>query len=377
MRISIVLCIFILLTYGIVSLSMFINKNGESLLLLGVTDKEILGLFFLQQIELLLGIVYIGIFFSFYFQNNTGINVLANVFNVCLYILFVIVGYFAGRCRFVRILFCMCMLIFSIFFALEKVNYESAYKLVMSKLFYNTFVSFIYESIFLKVLMLFLLFLITKCVLNSQGVLVESYDTGGKRHNFIGDLLHRMGKYSSFRKNYFWIYRNKQFILWKICSAIFFIVFCGQIDNNIEAMFLAGYLIGLINISYLVDIYHYECRQVVIYHMSDYTFFTLIKSHVKSGVAIIGDNIFLILLINFIWNKNSFVVFLALYMLFVFMNIFINAGLYRKYPMKVYQMDFIVLLIEMHIPVLNVMILHHNYCLGKEKWRKIENEGKK
>lgn len=371
MRVGIMVMMLVLLVCGIASLSGYIQKNGESLLLLGVTNMDIFRLYFMQRYELLLAIIYLGSFLGRYYQVNIGRGIWANGLNAGMFLLLVIIGYFAVRCTFIRKIFYFLMMILSAFFALGKVNYKNVYQLVMSEWLGDKICSFLSRGIFLKILFLFLLGIIAKRMLDCQGLMAESQGRNYRKNNFFGDWLHRMGKYSSFRKNYLWLYRDKDFLLWKICSTVFLAVFCGYVENT-AGLIIACYVIGLITASYFFNIYQFERKQLIVYYLSDYTFKDLIKAHVKSGVAIMGDNIFAILLIYGIGNIKCLIAIFVTYILFLLIGLFVCTALYKKYPQKIYWLEFIIVLVEMNIPIWNLGIGFRNYFVGKEKWSKLE-----
>lgn len=372
MKLATMIILFATLIYGVINIWKYINKNGESLLLLGVPNREVFFLYCIQRYEVLFLVFFLIFFWREYYQIGLLKAVLAAIINGCILLSLTIVSCFVKRYKIVQVIICSCMVVFSILFALGEVNYENAYKLIMSEKFDLGFLNIIYEALLLKMLLLFLFLVTIRHLIKCQGIIDESDNRKGcYRNNFMGDLLHKMGKHSSFRFQYLWLYRDKEFLMWKICSTVFFIVCCEQ-SETIIVKIIVGYVIGLISASYFANIYHFERKQVLVYYMSEYTFWDLIKDHVKSGIIIIGDNIFIVLLLNSIQNIEALAVVLLLFLIFFVMVMFLSTVLYAKYPRKIYQLDFIFLMTIMHFPILNLGVLVVSYVRGKENWSKME-----
>lgn len=374
MKLSTFIMVFVIIIYGIVSWFKYIAKNGESLILLGVPNEEVLFLYCMQRFELLFAVFFCGAFWREYYQISIGRSIIANGLNGCLFLLVLILACFISQYKPVRIILYICAAGFTVLFALEKVNYENAYKLLMWEKFDTACINVFYKMTILKILLLLLLLFIIRQLLKYQGIMPKS---GGRKNNYknnmFGDLLHKMGNHSSFRIKYLWLYRNKEFLLWKISSTLFFIVFCGLYET-VTVKVLAGYVIGLLSADYLAELYRFERKQTLIYCMSEYSFNDLLKAHVKSGMLIIGDNVFAVLLCNGIVDAKVFGAVLVLLFAFFMMGAFLSTLLYRKYPHQLYGTNFILLLIIMHIPVLNVGIWAVNYVKGKENWSKLKYE---
>lgn len=137
-------------------------------------------------------------------------------------------------------------------------------------------------------------------------------------------MNHWLNGHLVYGKNYIWMYRNKDFVLWKIFSAIIFIVFCCT-ESGSSILFLLAYGICLISSLYFKDIYNFETTLLLPYYMSNYAYTSLFRDQILSGFFLLGDNIFLIVLIDCIFHPQNIIILpvLALTLLFA-------ASLYKQ-----------------------------------------------
>lgn len=370
LRIVTIVGICSLIVYGITILTMFLKKNAESLLLLGMSDSKILRLFFIRHYELFFIMIYIGTMSEKYYGINIFCNVLANGLNACILGLLIVIGCFAVRISYIRKLLYVFIIIVTALFGFGKINYENAYKLVMSEWVRKLFCSGSLYDILLQLPLLLLFFLLARKMLEWRGIVIETNQRRSYKNNLLGDFLHKMGKYSSFRKNYFWIYRDADFTLWKMIATVFFAVFA-RMDVGVMEMVLCGYVISLITASYFLDIYRFESKQLVIYYMSDYPYSDMLKTQVQSGMAVMGDSIFMVLLIYSFRNIKCIPAMLIMYVLLLVTTLFLQTALYAKYPKRLYLVDYVVILIKMHIPLWNIWAWYKDYTKGKKRWSEL------
>lgn len=102
LRIVTIICLCSLMIYGITILTMFLKKNAESLLLLGMPDFKILRLFFIRHYELFFIMIYIGTMSGKYYGINIFNNILANGLNACILGLLIVIGCFSVRISYIR-----------------------------------------------------------------------------------------------------------------------------------------------------------------------------------------------------------------------------------------------------------------------------------
>ena len=67
---------------------------------------------------------------------------------------------------------------------------------------------------------------------------------------WLGDLFHRLSRWCIWEKNYIWIYRNREFLFWKLSAGVFFAMVC-CLSESFLAVFLTAYGICLVTSFYL------------------------------------------------------------------------------------------------------------------------------
>lgn len=214
----------------------FINKNWESLTLLGLSYPQCFILFFLTNYNILILQVYFGIMI---FQTQ-GINiVLAVLVNILTAFSLYLLGILANLISHSKVLnICILILVgfLGILISTKKITFEVIYAVVMSETATQILFSTNFLSILIKLILLicFLFMLIYIC--RNTGIEISDSKKHSGKTNMLGDFIHKLNKFSFFAKNYFWIYKDKDFILWKVFSTILFFVIC-YTSNNIFSIF--------------------------------------------------------------------------------------------------------------------------------------------
>lgn len=373
LRIIVIIAAVVLLVIGVKLLHTYIRKNTESLLLLGLTEGKILALFFIKHYELLFAFAYVGTLLGNYQEMNFVTMLLVNTLNTIVFGGFITILYLISKYPWSRCLLYALVVAGAIVFSFGMVNYENAYKLLMSSFADAIFGEIYLQDVWGKGLLLLLFFLIVRNETKRNGLMIETDKRKQISDNPLGDYLHRMGKHFSFRKEYVWMYRDKDFLIWKIFSAVFYAFICVQTEGVLEPI-VCGYVICLVTTSYLLNIYQLDRKQLLIYYLSDFSFTDLLKSHVKSGVAIMGDTLIVISVFCCIQNIRYVVVLVGLILIILLVGVYIYTAMYAKYNRRIYLSDYIVILIKMHIPIWNIRSWYVNYNRGKENWSKLSYE---
>jgi hypothetical protein len=172
---------------------------------------------------------------------------------------------------------------------------------------------------------------------------------------------------------YLWMYRNREFLFWKLCSMVFFALTCCLGDSSF-GVFFAAYGICLITAFYFKDIYSLEQKKFLIYFMSDYPYGKFFLDLVKEGIYLLGDNLFLVLILVRLRNLADCITFLLLGAAVLSISIFVNAGLFAKYPKRQHQLRVFMVLINLHLPIGNLIFLYQWIRQGKRNWEHLSYE---
>lgn len=351
----------------------FINRNWESLTLLGLSYPQCFILFFLTNYNILILQVYFGTIIFQTQKINIGLAVLVNILTACLLYFLGILANLISHSK----VFNICLLILvgflGILISTKKITFEVVYAVVMSEAATQVLFSTNFLSIMIKLILLICLLLMLIYICKNTGIEISDSKKHSGKTNMLGDFTHKLNKFSLFVKNYFWIYKDKDFILWKVFSTILFFVIC-YTSTNIFSIFFIAYGICLVTSFYFCDIYNFERTLFFHYFMSDYPYSKLLFDFIKNGVFILGDNILLLLLIySFIYPKILFV-FPIIFIMIFFMSIFMNCHLFMKYPLKQFHINICLILIKFHIPILNLYLLYKSIRNGKTNWEKLSYE---
>lgn len=370
-QITVILSTFLLIISGVITLFRFLTSNAESLLLLGLSETDVLKLFFVKYYDFFLGYIYIKCLLSMFYRMNYVKMLAISLLDACIIGLLMILFYTVVQNRYVRSAFYFVLIVISLFFAMGKINYENAFEIITSELMHSIFYDVSWMSVGCKILVMIFLHSIFYNNLKRKGIVPDVYNSNQENLNKVGDLFHKGEKYSTLRINYLWMYRDHDFLIWKIFSTIVFVFICLQC-KNIYKIVLCGYVIGLISTSYFLNIYRMERKRLIVYYMSDFSFLDFLKIHIKSSLFIAGDNIILVLVLNTLRNYIYLSAMLILCVQLFLMVLFIDTAIYSKYPRDIYIFDLIFIIVKMHIPVYNVSKWYQNYLDGERKWAELE-----
>lgn len=351
----------------------FINKNWESLTLLGLSYPQCFILFFLTNYNILILQVYFGTMIFQSQEINIVLAVLVNILTAFLLYLLGILANLISHSKVLNIFILIFVGFLGILISTKKITFEVIYAVVMSETATQILFSTNFLSILIKLILLicFLFTLIYIC--KNTGIEISDSKKHSGKTNMLGDFIHNLNKFSLFVKNYFWIYKDKDFILWKVFSTILFFVIC-YTSTNIFSIFFIAYGICLVTSFYFCDIYNFERTLFFHYFMSDYSYSKLLFDFIKNGVFILGDNILLLLLIYFFIYPKILFIFSIIIIMILFMSIFMNCHLFMKYPLKQYHISICLILIKFHIPILNLYLLYKSIRNGKTNWEKLNYE---
>ena len=209
-----------------------------------------------------------------------------------------------------------------------------------------------------------------------KGIDINVEENRTKRKFEIGELLHRINPKAFNIKNYVWIYKDKDFLFWKIFSTILWISVCCICTRKIY-LFFFSYGICLISSFYFKEVYHFERSLFFHYFMSDYSYVQINRDLSISGFFILGDNILIILIISCFFRPDNLLLLLGSISVFFCISIFMNSYLLMRYPMRQYYINLLIILIKFHIPILNILFLCKSIKLGKNNWENLNYEQKR
>lgn len=347
----------------------FVKKNWESLILTGLGVPKCFLLFLFSN--------YSALFIMFYFGSMLcqiiGINVFFAIIQnaVLVYVLGVLMELkICTKVSSFSTYIIVCIL--AVLVGTKTLTYGNIYNIIMSNtakqiLFSCSILSFILKFVFSTCLLF-----VTVYQYRKTGIEPMVLPTHLHRRNQIGDVAHKLSKYSMWDKNYSWLYRSKDFVIWKIFSSIVFLFISFTINNNF-AVFLSGYSIILVSTFYYYDIYNFERSLLLYYYMSTYSYEKLIRDIAIYSILILGDNILIILLIRSFFHPSSFLILFIILLSIIFSALFTNSQLYVKYPLKQYNIIMCLAIIKMHIPILNIIFLFINLKQGKKNWENLDN----
>lgn len=95
---------------------------------------------------------------------------------------------------------------------------------------------------------------------------------------------------------------------------------------------------------------------------------------VKEGIYLLGDNLFLVLILVRLRNLADCITFLLLGAAVLSISIFVNAGLFAKYPKRQHQLRVFMVLINLHLPIGNLIFLYQWIRQGKRNWEHLSYE---
>lgn len=358
--------IILLTCFIVIRLSGFLKRNLESLLLLGLSNGQILLEFLWTTGDMLLLQAILGGLTAEYYGIGFSRYCLSNFISAAAVISISIILYQAIQKHRNVIILMMAAMAAGVA-GLGTISYQTMYEILMSEK-----ADWWYRSLYLDITAIKLLFTVILMIAAAFVCVYNGFQAQVKRHHIwcsdrLGDFIHKSGKLCASRKNYFWMYRSLDFIFWKVCSTFFLLLCCWMVESN-AAIVCATYGICLVTSFYLRDIYEFERGNRLIYAMSAYTYKNLLKDHFINGVTLCQDSIFPILLLRCIYRTDGFVVLGAVLILNIAVSIFINIHLYADYPQKQSIGTVFLIMLRIHIPFFNMMMLYQSYRHGREHW---------
>ena len=352
----------------------FLKKNWESLMLLGVSGIKSFLLFLSANTELLFLQIYCGTMLFQMQEIRFGFAVLVQAVYgifVCAAGMLLAVKAHGKILTFLSVGVIGCIVVF---FGTGHINYYVVYEWMMGEgVSRGLFSENPCVSVAFLILSLSLAWLAV-CLYESADMSVIAGSWG-----FLFTRRKAEPKKSFFRKSkfrpsrYYWMYRDREFFLWKLCSMMFFILVC-CLENSSLAVFFTAYGICLITAFYFKDIYNLEQKKFLIYFMSDYPYRKFFSDVVKEGIYLLGDHIFLTLILFRLRSFADCITFLLLAIAVLSITIFVNASLFAKYPRRQYQIGICIALIKLHFPIGNLFFLYQWILQGKKNWEHLSYE---
>lgn len=373
-RLLFITLICILLVYVRFAFLNFVKRDWESLVLLGLNFLQRFILFSITHLEIFLLQVYFGMMIAQIQGMNIGLSIAVNVINAFLIDLLGIWISLHAHSKSLTFLAFAAIGLLGILVGTRKLSFKAVNTIVMSDIVTGLLFSDHVISIAVRVIlsMCLLLFFSYRYRTICVGKIISK--TRAARIRITGEL-YRLSRRWVHGKNYAWMYRSKDFILWKIFSTLLFIVFCLAGANNI-VLFLLAYGICLISSLYLKDIYHFEAALWEPYYMSNYAYTCLLRDLILNGFFLLGDNVFLVVFLNCLFHPESIMILPVLALAVLFVTGFVINHLFAKYPAKQYYLSICVALIQSHLPILNLYFLYQNIEKGKKNWEEFHDENR-
>lgn len=369
-RLTIIVATAIVLVLCTINLRIFLKRNAESLLLLGLNNTDILKLYFVKYFDGLVIYFFIRFMIAFLYKQSLIQAIIWSVLSISIIVMVSIFVCLVISNKYVRLGLYILFIGLTIFLAMGKVSYETVYDIIMSYTIDCIFVDISLLNICCRLLIIMISYRVIDFTIKYRGFYVELEKKRNIKLDFIGDILHKWGDTLFVRVNYVWMYRNYDFIIWKVFSSIVYVFLCLKAESN-GICILSGYVIALVSASYLYNVYGLERLHLPFYCISDFDYKDLLKMHAKSSCFIVGDNVILISLLISLQDAMFPFSTICICILVLLVVAFINVLLYERYPQKIYMFDYIVMLIKLHIPVYNVFVLQKSYRSGIEKWSKL------
>lgn len=373
-RLLYITLICILLVYVRFAFLHFVKRDWESLVLLGLHFPQLFVLFSIAHLEIFLLQVYFGMMIAQIQGRNIGLSIAVNVINALLIDLLGIWISLHTHSKLLTFLAFTAIGLSGILVGTGKLTFKAVNTIVMS----DTVTALLFSD---HVISIAVRVILSMCLLlcfsyRYRTICVDKIIAKNRLERIrITDVLYRFSRHLMYGKNYAWMYRNKDFILWKIFSTLLFIVFCHAGANNI-VLFLLAYGICLISSLYFKDIYHFEATLWEPYYMSNYAYTYLLRDLILSGFFLLGDNVFAALFLNCFFHPHSIIILPMLALAALFVTGFVISHLFVKYPTKQYYISICAALIQLHLPILNVYFLYRNIEKGKRNWEEFHDENR-
>lgn len=351
----------------------FCLKEVESLELLGVNKIVIILLLFSKMS----GIYYIGISIFYFIANYFKIDkvkIFINTgFMICIIVLIIllVLKFYFKVLNFLLgggLIFFILIVIYSVNF-----TYYNIYDMVMSRKF-NLF----YKKIFLELnfaLVFAACFLLIYILNTKNKILKPKFEfKHSKLNNGLYDLLHNKALFKSNKKDYFIMYRNNEFKTWKLVTTIFILIGL-YLSDNILLKFIILLFVAIINIFYLLDLYNMELDNQTLYKMCGYSFDNYIKDKVISGTCLVGDHIFLSILLCSVIDLNNLLLSIPILITIVLTVLFFTIAIYSFFPKPQKQILSLYIIVIMMLPIINVIWIISRFKILKRIWKREIGEG--
>lgn len=363
--------LIVLLCAGLVRLRArflrFVRKNWDSLVLLGCSYPKRFFLFFLTNYEVLFFAIYFGAMIFQIQELTVPLSISVSILNAVLICLLAVLSCVGAHARALRCSVYTLAVVLGIVIGADKLSFHNVSFIIMSDhvsrlLFSDTVFSALIKMFFCLCLLFGLIY---RC--GNAGIDASVTESPPRKTNMTGDLIHRFSKSPLYFKNYFWMYRNTDFVLWKLFSTVLFVLICRTAAGN-AVIFLIACALCLISAFYFVDTYNLERRLSLYYFMSDYPYKRILADFTKGGFFLLGDNILAILFIRCLIRPCSLIVLILVMTAVFFVSVFVNSHLFAKYPMKQYYLNACLILLKLCMPVFHFWFLYKCVRDGRKNW---------
>ena len=252
LRLLALLQLILILIYACRRFLLFCRKNCDSLLLLGIAGHRIPGLFFLANLPLFCLEIFLTAVLKPDFSGIGWSVILSGILNTFL-ILFgatLLMQSPLYKCR-IFLLGAATIGAGGLLYA-SSLNYQSAYALLMqhplSRFLFSQYHNFTLGKLAAALSLCALLLYLS----GTRYPGTDQPEHAGKSANLAGDLWHRFGGRLIWKKNYLYLYRNADFVIWKLFSS-FLLLIAWQSMGGTVPMLLLIYVLCLAAASYLPD----------------------------------------------------------------------------------------------------------------------------
>ena len=363
LRLLALLQLILILIYACRRFLLFCRKNCDSLLLLGIAGHRIPGLFFLANLPLFCLEIFLTAVLKPDFSGIGWSVILSGILNTFL-ILFGAILLMQSPLYKCRIFLPGAATIGAggLLYA-SSLNYQSAYALLMqhplSRFLFSQYHNFTFGKLAAALSLCALLLYLS----GTRYPGTDQPEHAGKSANLAGDLWHRFGGRLIWKKNYLYLYRNADFVIWKLFSS-FLLLIAWQSMGGTAPMLLLIYVLCLAAASYLPDSCQLESECRFIYLTSDRTYPEMLRGQIAGGTLLIGDNVLLILL----FMRADPLSFLCALGSVLFLSAYLTNALCSGYPEHVSKISFIKAIAVMHIPLYSLIKALRDYRRGRDNW---------
>lgn len=374
-RLFMIVLLFCTVGYFRIRFLQFYKKNWESLILLGCSNLTCLLLFFLTKYDVLFLFMYFSAVVFQINQMNWGVTIAVSILNTLLIAMFAALSCVMRFSKKLNYVWIFLSGFLGYFLAAKKISFPVVSSILESNVVTQIIFSDYILAAILKFFLICSIMLLIKIYMKNKGVDLHIEKVCTKRKIQIGDFIHKRNPKLSHMKNYVWLYKDKDFLLWKIFSTVLWISVCCITTRKIP-LFFFSYGISLVSSCYFIKIYHFERTLLFDYYMSNYSYFQMNRDLLVSGFCVLGDNIFLVLMISCFFRPDNLVLLSGMILVFSFMTLFINNCFMMRYPMRQRYINLFFILIALQIPILNIWILGKSIRAGKMNWENMNYESK-